>query len=87
MEVAEDNRHRQEHNVAWVLPEQSNKLDDLGEAEHENELSPERTLSGFHVPIGGGPPAGREQKGVDQEGKGRESRQVQRVRAPRLLAK
>lgn len=58
MEVSEDDRDRQEHYVARVLPEQANQLDHLGEAKHEDELGPERAPPRIRVPVLSCPPAG-----------------------------
>lgn len=72
--------------VGRVAAEQSNKLDNLGEGKHEDELRPESPETSVHGPIGGGPPACSKQEGVDGESERGEGCKVQSVCAPRLLS-
>lgn len=51
VEVAEHNRERQVHDVAWVAPEETPELDYLGEAKHEDKLSNQERLPSGRVKI------------------------------------
>lgn len=86
MEISENDRDRQEHDVAWVSHEETNKLDDLGESEHENDLRPEGILAAGRIPVLGRFPEREDDEWVHHEGQGRKSGNVQRICAPELLA-
>lgn len=49
---AKDDGDGQEHEVAGVAAEESHELDDLGEAEDEDDLGPQSLLAALHVPVG-----------------------------------
>lgn len=85
MAPAKDDGDGQEHKVAGVAAEESHELDDLGEAEDEDDLGPQSLLAALHVPVGGTLPQGEDDEGVEEEGQGREGRNVESVGAPRLL--
>lgn len=57
MEISKDNRNRQIDKVSWILAEESNQLDDLGEAKHEHDLSRQKSVPVVDIPALGGPPA------------------------------
>lgn len=47
VKVPEDNGYRKENYIPWVSAEKPNKLDNLCEGKHENELGPESVLPIF----------------------------------------
>lgn len=57
MEVPKDDGRRQEQEVAGIPHEEADKLDNLGEAEHEDELGPESILAISLLPTVGRLPA------------------------------
>lgn len=85
VEVAEDDRNWQEHNIDRVAAEQPHELDHFGEAEHEYELGPERISPALRGPALGCLPAQGQEEWISHKGQGGERRDVQGVRAPRLL--
>lgn len=57
MEISKENRNRQIDKVLWVLAEESNQLDDLGEAKHEDDLGRQKSVPVVDIPALSGPPA------------------------------
>ena len=86
MEVAENDGEREVDEIGRVAAEQSNKLDNLGEGKHEDELGPEGPKTSIDSPVGGGPPASSKEERVDGESERGEGCKVQSVGAPRLLS-
>ena len=68
VEISEEDRYWQEHHIAWVSEEQSHKLHNLGEREHEDELGPKGSASVHWIPIRGRTPAGVEDERVRKPG-------------------
>lgn len=87
VEVAKGDGDGQEHEVTRVPHKEANKLDNLGEAEHEGELSPECIFAVRLLPADGSLPASQQQKRVDHERQGREGSKVESIGAPWLLPK
>jgi hypothetical protein len=86
MEVAEHDAHREEHDVAWVPSEEAYKFDHLGEAKHEDKLSPEGISPVLQFPVTRRPPATQEQQRVNEKGERREGGEMNGVGTPFLLA-
>lgn len=86
VEITEDDRNREKHNVARVPYKESNKLDDLSEGEHEDKLRPEGIAAVCRIPVISRPPARYQEERVGDERQRGESREVQSIRAPWLLA-
>lgn len=57
MEVSKDNRNRQIDKVSWVLAEESNQLNNLGEAKHEDDLGSQNSVPVVDIPTLSSPPA------------------------------
>lgn len=85
MAPAEDNGDGQENDVARVAAEETHELDNLGEAEDEDNLCPKSLLAALHVPVGGTLPESEDDEGVEDEGQRREGSDVKSIGAPRLL--
>jgi hypothetical protein len=67
MKVSKYNGHGEKDNVAGVLEEKTHKLNNLGEAEHEDYLCCQKRIAVLHLPILGSPPAGQQDEGVSDE--------------------
>lgn len=50
MEIAKENRHRQEFDVAWLSSEEADKLDHFSIRKQEDELRPEQSSASVHIP-------------------------------------
>lgn len=69
MEVAEDDRQRQVHDIAWIASEKTPEFDDLGEAEYEDNLSNHQRLASCWVKICCCLPQRKWDEGIHDEGK------------------
>lgn len=86
VEIAEHNGHRKEHDVSGVLAKQANQFHYFCKTKHECNLRPKQDVPIPGLPVLRTPPARIEQERIDHEGQRGESRKVQCVGAPRLLA-
>lgn len=85
MEVTEDDRDREEHDVTRVPAEQANQFYYLGKTKHEGNFHPEQNVPIPGLPVFRTPPAREEQERINDEGQRSEGGNMQGVRAPRLL--
>lgn len=86
MEIAKKDRNWQEDDVSGVLAEEAHKLDNLGEAKHEDDLGNQEGVAVGGRPLSRRPPARVEHEGVEDKGQRGEGGNMQGVGAPRLLA-
>lgn len=87
MEVTKYYGDGQEYHVSWVSAEETHKLDNLGQGEHEDELGPKGVSSAFHFPPSRGPPTGGKEERVHQKRQRGKSGNVESIRAPPLLSR
>lgn len=86
MKISEKDRDGEEHDVAWVSHEETDKFDDLGKPEHEDDLRPEGILPACGIPVCRCLPERENDEWVHHKSQGREGGDMQRICAPRLLA-